>query len=98
MTTSIARSVSLRRASRTSWRTRQNARYRNEKVTDGCSPRRSPRVKVLITADGWHSRHPHAGLLALVGRAGLGIAAALMVFVGNPFSRAASVRLHMRAG
>jgi hypothetical protein len=26
----------------------------------GCSPRPGPAVKMQLTADGWHSRHPHA--------------------------------------
>jgi hypothetical protein len=50
MTTSMARSVSLRPTSRISWRTRQNARYRNERVIAGCSPRIGPGVKVQFTA------------------------------------------------
>ena len=59
MTTSIARSVSLRPESRISWRTRQNARYRNDSATAECSPHQALDLKVQLTAHGWRSRHPH---------------------------------------
>ncbi len=54
MTTSIARSVSVRQKSRISWRTRQNARYRNGGGLAGCSPHQALEVKVQPTAHGRH--------------------------------------------
>jgi len=50
MATSIARSVSLRQESRMSWRTRQKARYKNERATAGCSPHQALVAKVQLRA------------------------------------------------
>ena len=57
MTTSIARSLSVRQERRISWRTRQNARNRSVRVTAGCSPRQACGVKAQFRARGWRSRH-----------------------------------------